>query len=490
MINRQYYSFIFLGLICLLLSLMFCPLVKTTYMDTIIFRYAGMAIMKGQVPYRDFFDHKPPLIFFVNFAGVLIGSWGLWIIDLCMALLATLVFFDLCRKYRLPFPWLLPLLFNLMIRDFLICRGLGMTREFTCYLQILFFCVLLGKSQYRYFLLGLLSALTFFMQQDQVLPLVPFGVYALLSNDPMPVPNRLIRLVSGFMTILLLLLLYFAWNHALGYFWDDAFRFNFTMYTSEKKSFFDHFRTTKRVLDGTNYQFPFMISITLGVTSLFLQNRKKGLVIAALMAVFLSLAPEFMGGRPLHEDFVYYFVSVSASVTLLLFTVFAFTEDQILADRSAQLSYGFLLCCSLCYTNLQHATHLTPADEPDNLLNARIMDYLRQHKPDDYQLYSFGGNGYIYAYNEFKILSPTRFIYQHFWEWLDRWDPDGHLLQTVEQDLIRHRTTYIIVDWLPVGRFRNTADITLWTSFLRDHYQRVPIPDTGTVELWKIKDPG
>lgn len=482
--NRQYYSVVFIISACLLLSLFYSPPFDPVYHDTEVYGYAGMAIMKGQVPYRDFFDHKPPLIFFVNFAGLLMGRWGLWIIDFFLVLLSTLTFFDLCRKYKLPYPLLLPLLFNLMIRDFLIFPDIGMTREYTAMFQLLFFCVLLGKYRHRYLLLGILGGLTFFMQQDQVFALVPFGVYALLMDDPMPVRNRLIRLVSGFLTITLPILIYFAGHHALGYFWYDAFQFNFSWYTAEKKSLGDHFRSIKLILDNTNYEFPFMIAVTLGVTALFLQNKRKGLVLAALTAVFFSMSSEFLKGKNEHDYLAYYFVSLSASLPILLFTVFAFTEDRILADRKAQLPYGFLLCCSLCYTALQHGTHLERRN-----LDSPVLNYLREHKPGDYQVYIFTCGDYNFVYNELKTLSPSMWIYQHFWRWYDRWDADGHLLRSIGQDLIRHRTTYILVDSKEFDEFRNAASMAWWKSFLEDHYQPVQLSGTGTVTIWKIKDP-
>lgn len=487
MMNRSYTSLFFLLTACGLLTLLYCPPVDIPLDDKEVFRYAGWVIFKGGVPYRDFFDHKPPLIFFLNFFGLLLGSWGLWLIDLLLALLATGVFFQCCRKYRLPYPWLLPLLFNLMLRDFLICDGIGMTREYTALFQLLFFCVLLGKSRHRFFLAGLLSAGVFFMQQDQALFLIPFLIYALLSNDASPILYRLLRLGAGFLTILLPLLLYFAAHHSLGYFWEDAFQFNFSWYTAEKESLSDHFRMVKHVLDAANYELPFMIAAILGVSSLFLQSRKKRLLMAALAGIALSLSAEFMGARSREADFGYYFVPLAASVAILLFCVFAFTEDNALRNKKSQLIYGFLLCGSLSYTALQHATHLVPRSETA-LLQQPALIYLRQQHPTDYQLYTLGNSSYIYAYNEFRILAPSRWIYHHFWKWWDRWDADQTILRSIGDDLLRHRTRYIWIDFNELARFRNPANYNWWMDFLKAHYEPVPGVDDPRSSLWEWKN--
>jgi 4-amino-4-deoxy-L-arabinose transferase-like glycosyltransferase len=487
MMNRSYTPFLFLLAACGLLTLLYCPPVDIPVDDKEVFRYAGQVIFKGGVPYRDFFDHKPPLIFFFNFFGLLLGSWGLWLIDLFLALLATGLFFRCCLKYKLPYPWLLPLLFNLMLRDSLICDGIGMTREYTTLFQLLFFCVLLGKYRHRDFLAGLLSALVFFMQQDQVLFLLPFLIYTLLSDDLPHFIIRLLRLGAGFLTILLPMLSYFAVHHSLGYFWADAFQFNFTWYTAEKKSLPDHFRTIKQALDATNYAWPFLVAVTLGIGALFLQNKKKTLVLAALAGVALSLSAEFLGARAPDANFSYYFVPLSASLVILLFTVFAFTEDAILRERKAQLLYGFLLCCSLSYTALQHATHLGRRSETP-LLRMPALKYLRQHPPADHQLYTLGNTGFIYAYNEFGILSPSPWIYHQFWKWYDRWDADRAIQQSIGDDLLRYRTRYIWVDLNELARFRNPANYKWWMDFLQTHYRPVPGADEPWSSLWEWKD--
>ena len=56
----------------LVLSFLHCPLFEIFFDDKEIFKYAGLVIAKGGVPYRDFFDHKPPLIFFLNYVYALI----------------------------------------------------------------------------------------------------------------------------------------------------------------------------------------------------------------------------------------------------------------------------------------------------------------------------------------------------------------------------------------------------------------------------------
>lgn len=486
MVNRTYSTLFLLLAGSILLSLLYCPPVDIPLDDKEVFRYGGWVLSKGGVPYRDFFDHKPPLIYFLNFAGLLLGSWGLWIIDVILVLLATGLFFQTCERHKLAFPWLLPLLFNLMLRDFLITDGIGMTREYTTIFQLIFFCVIVerSRSRYRDLVTGLLAGLIFFMQQDQVLILIPFVLWSWMSTGPRSVPMRAARMIGGFGVVVGPLLLYLGFTHALGYFWDDAFQFNFSWYTTQRKSLGDHFRTIKQALDAGNYALPFLVSATLGVSALLLRSRRRSLIAAGLAGLLLSFSSELLGARAGDSDFSYYFIPLSAVVPILLFAVFAFAEDPVISSPKAQLIYGFLVCCGLTYTVLQHATHLTLRDRRPFMQQPALV-WLREHRPADYQLYAVGNTGFVSAYNEFNIRSPSRWIYQQFWEWYDRWDEDGTILHSIGDDLLRHHTRYIWMDSVRVARFRNPANYNWWMDFLKTHYAPVPGLNDPRSSLWE-----
>jgi len=486
MLNRTYSTLFILLAAGILLTLLYCPPVDIPLDDKEVFRYGGWAISRGDVPYRDFFDHKPPIIYFLYFLGVPLGSWGLWFIDLALALTATTIFFQTCVRYKLPFPWLLPLLFNLMLRDFLICGGIGMTREYTTIFQLIFFCVLIGKSRYRDFLAGLLGGLILFTQQDQVFFLAPFLLFSWMATGPRSIPGRFLRLAGGFGAVVATVFLYFGITRSIGYLWEDAFQFNLSWYTTQGDSPGDHFRTIKRALDEGNYEVPFMIAIALGVGALFFRRRRRGIVTAGLTGLLLSFSGEMLGARQPEADFSYYFVALAASVPILLFTVFAFAEDPIVSNAKTQLVFAFLLCCSLTYTALQHATHLVPLSRRPFMQQPALV-WLRGHRPADYQLYTVGNTGFVYAYNEFRILSPSRWIYQRFWKWYDRWDANGSTLRSIGDDLLRHRTRYIWMDAVEVARFRNPATYAWWMSFLKAHYQPIPGFDDPRSMLWEWK---
>src|SRR5450755_3488170 len=116
LLKKEHYISMFIILGCISLNLLnWVP--DSISDDKIIYKYFGLLIYKGGIPYRDAFDNKPPLIFFLNAVTWFTSYHITWLIDSLLVLLATWLFYNLCKKNNLAWPWFLPLLFNLIIRN-------------------------------------------------------------------------------------------------------------------------------------------------------------------------------------------------------------------------------------------------------------------------------------------------------------------------------------------------------------------------------------
>src|ERR1700733_2759921 len=99
--KKERYLLLLLILGSAALHLLNTPMSELFFDDKEIFKYAGLVIYKGGVPYRDFFDHKPPLIYFVNAFNWYLNAWIPWLLDTFLILFSTLLFYWLCRKNKL-----------------------------------------------------------------------------------------------------------------------------------------------------------------------------------------------------------------------------------------------------------------------------------------------------------------------------------------------------------------------------------------------------
>ena len=482
--NSKNFPFIIVATVSVILSCVYCPLFDLYFDDKEIFKYTGFLIYKGEVPYRDFFDHKPPLIFFLNYLGTLWGSWGFWLTDTLLVLLVSLRFLKLNLQYKLVFPFALPLLFNLVLRNSHISNGIGMTREYTTIFILLFFCVLLGKSKYRYYLLGLLAALVFFMQQDQVIILLPFFVYLLFTRDIHPL-KKIIQITAGFLFILVPIVLYFGYHNALPSFWQDAFLFNLKWYTAPdaKPGLPAEIFALKNILYALKFDTLFVLTAILILIAFIKKSKTTWLLAAATIAVPLSFISEFLSGKIATGDALcnYYLLPLAATLPFAIFVVFAFTKRAIFKNRLQQLIIIALLLFNPVVSMAEHVANFHRYPQ-DYINSSAEIKYLDKEPPADYQLYVFNNSNYIYAYNKYKIKTPSRWIYHYFWTWYQHWDEDQQVIHSIIQDLQQHRTKYIISFHLE-NNFKNGQTFTRWNNFLNASYTQVK-----PLHLWKLNE--
>jgi len=82
-------------------QLPYCPRFKQLNVDSGVFAYAGQQILTGELPYRDFWDHKPPAIFYLNALAIFVVGqtpWAIWWLGFVWISCTSLVFFGVMQK--------------------------------------------------------------------------------------------------------------------------------------------------------------------------------------------------------------------------------------------------------------------------------------------------------------------------------------------------------------------------------------------------------
>lgn len=92
--------------VCVLAVVAMLPAVPVLYhmpnTDASIFLLIGDKIRLGDLPYLDWYDHKPPLIFYLNALGLWLGGgsrWGVWGIELISISAASLFGYAFLRRF-------------------------------------------------------------------------------------------------------------------------------------------------------------------------------------------------------------------------------------------------------------------------------------------------------------------------------------------------------------------------------------------------------
>ena len=242
-INYLFYSLVvsFSTLISLLpISPYFMPL---TYRDSGVFLYVGWRILSGEIPYKQIWDHKPPVIFYINALGLSFAPdsrWGVWIIEFMFLFIAFLIGFFILKKMF----GILPAIFSLIITNLTLVyliQGCNLTTEYTILFQfivfgILFFITPKKSSFFQWFMIGLVGGFAFFTKQTAVGLWIAVFLYLVIitknKSHTSTVIKNVIAFLSGGLLITLVIIIYFSINGALIEFVDAAFKFNFFYSTS------------------------------------------------------------------------------------------------------------------------------------------------------------------------------------------------------------------------------------------------------------------
>jgi 4-amino-4-deoxy-L-arabinose transferase-like glycosyltransferase len=208
--------------------------------DSSIFAYEGALVRQGAMPYVAFWDHKGPLIYLINAAGLSISGghlWGIWLIGLLTVWLATAVGYRAMRDaFGAPAALMGVVFFIVALGGFE--SGTNMTEEYALPLAWGAALVLVrwtrtrGSSVGAGLALGALGALAFFLRGNlagaSAAAVLTIAIVQLRERRPGAVARLAIGATIGAAIAGAPLIVWLAHGDALGGFWDQAIAYNLT----------------------------------------------------------------------------------------------------------------------------------------------------------------------------------------------------------------------------------------------------------------------
>jgi hypothetical protein len=484
--TKSFWAFALLALLALGLSLVYSPFVLGVGHDREVFRYMGMLMHNGGVPYRDAFDHKPPGIYFLAYLGHGLGPWGLWAAMLLLVELAALFFYQALRKLLTQGQVLLAVLFLFLIRYAPTLNGGQLTREATaCLVLVQLSLFVISSKPGSFFFQGVLSSLIFLTQQNEVLataPVVLFGLYS-AGRD---LRTRLLNLAvyaGGALAAGALVLGYFAAHGAVREFVQCAFLFNFQHFIPSEAGSGGKLTTVFKTLLSP-LLLPYTILLFAGIAGLLIWGRKRtapGLAWVLLASGALEFFSISISGRNEHH---YYLGLVPYLMFLLLY---AWNAAPVAYRAAVRLGLGaacglFLLgICGYLYVRAAHK--LEPYRMPAWASELSSVSGQRG------QLLVARKSGYLALNTDLNIVAPTKWIFTFIWDQIPDWDPNGAIFRQMLEDIRRQRCRYI-VDFSPGNPFSRVELQNLWDRFIQEHYERIGEDPADGMKLYRWKQGG
>ncbi len=473
-----------LAAVCALPILLYLPLLhEPLARDEGFYAAVGQRILHGDLPYRDAFDNKPPIVFGWYALSFLIFGEHVWAPRLVAAVLVSLTTLLVYVQGRLLFSGrealLAALAFALSIG--VATFGTNANTEYFMLLPLVAGLVTftLGHQtgRLRWFLVsGVLNGIAIMTKEVSLFNL---GFLVLWTLYPAWRRGELDRrhlssvalLLGGCSLAVALTIAPFVVMGAFGDFWDAAVVY--TLHYLGANSPFDRIiGFVNLVVFPSSYAGPWVVLPLLGFVYLMSrgEDRWQWLVPGWLVAGVISIV--FLG-----RLYAHYFVHILPALSLMVpFGVRFLRQTWHSAPRRVAV-YGLLIAASAAGTVLLNAqVYLHPSVKEENLAvltndyqdywylaSPALAQYVADNTSPDARIYNLGFQSELYFYSDRR--SPTRYMFDHLFV------ADGGLVEAALRDL-EEKPPVLIIDSARYSPARAYGyDRAPFDRFLAQRYQ-------------------
>lgn len=418
LIKKQFDNRFFLLFLALFCSLIWAEQCSISFLrrgysetDSSVFRYVAFAISKGQIPYRDTFDHKGPLLYLINYLGRLIHpQFGVWLFEL-LVIFVTIVFLYKCI-YQTYKNSLLASLSTFIALSLLSSyfEGGNLTEEYAMPL-IVIATYIFGDyflknrtSSWKLIICGLCGGFVLMLRPNMAIAWLVFPVFVLINELKHKKYVRLccysVWFILGVIIAVSPFIAFFAYEGALADFFDVYIKFN-AQYTSE---------VTLLSFVGTVYCFLSPVVVITLVIALFEFFQKKFELrnIAYFSFFLLSLIALSISGRPYGH---YGMILIPACIFPIGTLLSMYKKDDWFNRISLSSFIAVLILTSWLRPSLVLARDAfrgvyVPSDECiDN-----VVSFVKANSNESDEILVVGNDNRIYILSE--RLSASKYSYQ------------------------------------------------------------------------------
>lgn len=214
--------------------------------DSSVFRTVAYYMSKGLMPYKDIFDHKGPIIYIINYFGMIISNnHGVWLLELSFMFITLVFMYKIARLKCNKFCSILILL--LLGSYFFQCFEQGnLTEEYALpFISISLYIFLdyfknNNLSKFRLILCGVCFSIVCLLRVNMISLWIIFCIMILIKKIKekqfKDLVNYLIHFTIGFLIILIPILIWLLINGAFSDFINNYIIFNIKYSTDPQRA--------------------------------------------------------------------------------------------------------------------------------------------------------------------------------------------------------------------------------------------------------------
>lgn len=404
------YSF----LVCMQSPLNFFSTI-TSATDSSVFRYIAVEMTKGGIPYKDSFDHKGPLIYLLNYLGMLIDDrLGIWIIEFVLFTITCYFLYKTARMFcdRRSTLLAVALVVSVLGEYF---QGGNLTEEYALpfiSISVYFLVEYLLKDElktWKIFLCGCSFAFVIMLRPNMIAVWIAFVIVIIMKEINKKNWTRIYQEIAFFIVGVTAgmcpFMIYLIKNGAVEAFVEAYLVFNFQYQSGA---------TLKRVLLAFDYFFgqPIIYVTILSYVLLYIRaikgkNREElwlihGNVLAFVITYIFLCMP---GSRTGHYGMVLIPVLIVPVCMILEMTI-----DTYRKNGWMKVIVFFWLTTEILYPNWMKIINNMHVDSNYKDEYQYVLDVIEEYCEPEDKISVFGNRNFIYV--ESDKLSASKYSYQ------------------------------------------------------------------------------
>jgi hypothetical protein len=402
--------------------------------DQGVYLYVGQQILDGKVPYRDVWDHKGPLVYYVNALGLWMTDsiWGVWILEAVFLFLAAMLCF-LALRMAFDSPTALSTTILCLAAFPYVADHGNSVEEYSLPFQFaavyFFLRAQNSKGWWNEFWIGVTAALTFSLRPNNIGLHLAIGLILAadlarsVQKERLQPFKRILAAAAGSGVVFAVIAVYFAANHALHDLFDQVFVFNY--YYSQLETL-----TWGAITKGYELM-PDLVALSIGGLAgalIYLSRRERDLPTRlawlALAAAPIQLYLSLLSGRKYMHYYIAWLPALALLTGLLIFAI-GHWGGKLSRAESFRKPLSLILAIGLILTfgwrpivgrlpklsAVAQATWEQKAPPRLDYSAVEQVNYILNYtQPGDYVL--IWGNASVYNFLT-KRESPSRFVYTY-----------------------------------------------------------------------------